>query len=75
MHIRSEKHTFPRRTTFCLSEEVLQLGRQAEEVGEGIRHAEELDRDPASRAGAGIARHALGKRETVMCPLRTREDG
>jgi hypothetical protein len=39
MHIRSEKYAFPRRAAFCLSEEVLQLGRQAEEVGEGIRHA------------------------------------
>ena len=75
MHIRSEKHTCPRRTAFCLSEEVLQLGRQAEEVGEGIRHAEELDRDLTSRASACIARQPLGKRETVMCPLRTREDG
>jgi hypothetical protein len=75
MHIRSEKHPFPRRTALCLSEEVLQLGRQAEEVGEGIRHAEELDRDLASSAGACIARQPLGKREAVMGPLRTREDG
>jgi len=75
MRIRSEKHAFPRRTALCLSKEVLQLSRQAEEGGEGIRHAEELDRDPTSSAGACIARQPLGKRETVMCPLRTREDG
>src|SRR5438045_5091425 len=54
---------------------MLQLGGQAEEVGEGIRHAEELDRDPTSSGGAGIAPQPLGKRETVMRPLRTREDG
>ena len=74
MHIRLEKHAFPRRIVLCLSQEVLQLGKQAEEVGEGIGHAEELDRDPASSAGACIARQPLGKRETVMGPLRTRED-
>ncbi len=50
------------------------MGRQAEEVGEGLRHAEELDRDSASSAAACITRHALSKRETVMGPLRTRED-
>lgn len=74
MRIRSEKHAFPRRTALYLSEKVLQLGWQTEEVGEGIRHAEELDRDPASSADACIAHQPLGKRETVMCPLRTRED-
>jgi len=69
MHIRSEKHAFPRRSALCLSEEVLQLGRQDEEVGEGIRHAEELDRDLESLAGACIACQPLGKRETDTCPL------
>jgi hypothetical protein len=57
-----------------LSEEKLQLDRQAEEVREGLRHTEELDRDSASSAGACITRPSLGKRETVMCPLCTRED-
>src|SRR2546427_12073333 len=75
MPIRSEKHTFPRRTARCLSEKVLQLSRQAEESGEGSRHAEELDRDPASSADARITRQPLGKREAIMCPLRTRENG
>src|SRR6266566_5252789 len=75
MRIRSEKHAFPRRTVPRRSEGVLQLGGQAEEVGESLRHAEEPDRDPASSGGAGIARQPLGKRETVMRPLRTREDG
>ena len=75
MCTRSEKHAFPRKTASRLSEEMLQLGGQAEEVGEGIRHAEKLDRDPASGGGAGIARQPLSKRETVMRPLRTREEG
>jgi hypothetical protein len=51
------------------------LGKHAEEGGEGIGHTEELDRDPASSGSASIARQPLGKRETVMGPLRTREDG
>ena len=75
MSIRSEKHAFPRRAAPRLSKGALPLGGQAEEGGEGIRHAEELDRDPSSSGGAGIARQPFGKRETVMRPLRTREDG
>jgi len=48
----------------------LQLGGQAEEGGEGIRHAAELDRDPASGWGTGIARQPLLPREAVMGALR-----
>ena len=70
MYIRSEKHAFPRRASIRLSSEELQLGRQAEEVGEGVRHTEEPDRDPASGAGACITRQSLGKRKTIMGPLR-----
>ncbi len=70
MCIRSEGTPFRGEPPLVAYARVLQLGGQAEEGGEGIRHTEELDHDPTSSGGAGIARQPLGKRETVMRSLR-----
>ncbi len=75
MHIRSEKHTFPRRTAFNSARRCYSwIGRPRKvEKASGMRDL--LDHDLNSRAGMCIAHQPLGNRETVMGPLDTREDG
>ena len=74
MWIRSEKARLSEERRPSSAAPGVLRRRQAEGGGKGIRHAEELDRDLASRGGAGIARQPLCKREAVMRPLRTGED-
>src|SRR5260370_35261671 len=47
---------------------------QAQEGGEGIGHAKEADRDPASSWGTGIAFQSLCPGEAIMSTLCTRQD-
>src|SRR5260370_33278773 len=47
---------------------------QAQEGGEGIGHAKEADRDPASSGGTGIAFQSLCPGEAIMSTLCTRQD-
>jgi len=63
--------------------ELLQSHQQASDVTERTcgalhttpPHCYNLIAQPVGSGGASIARQPLGKRETVMRPLRTREDG
>ena len=48
---------------------------ESEKGSEGIWHPKQRDGGPGSFPGAGIPREPLFVRETVMRPLRTREDG
>ena len=70
----SEQRACPRRGNAEAPKRHLRR-RQAEPGSKACWETEQTDRHSASRWGSGIARPPLGKRETVMCPLSTREDG
>src|SRR5258708_2121677 len=72
---RHSEQPFCPRKGICVADASSLRGRQVEKVSEGIWDAEQVDPDWTSRWGTGVARQPLGKRETVMRPLGTREDG